>query len=148
MANREAASTTDGIVMTSPYSHVRIARPTSRLDAVVSFYTEGVGLPLLGRFADHAGYSGAFIGLPGAGHHLEFTSHINGSPCPAPTRDNLLVLYLRDRLAAAEVVGRLAGSGHPAVEPENPYWNTVAAITVEDPDGWRVVLVPSAWPGA
>jgi len=28
MANREAAATTDGIVMTSPYSHVRIARPT------------------------------------------------------------------------------------------------------------------------
>jgi len=134
--------------MTSPYSHVRIARPTDRLEEVVDFYTAGVGLPLLGRFADHDGYSGAFIGLPGAGHHLEFTTHVDGSPCPAPTRDNLVVLYLRDRSVAAEIVRRLATSGHPAVEPENPYWSTVAATTVEDPDGWRVVLVPGPWPGA
>jgi hypothetical protein len=30
--------------------------------------------------------------------------------------------------------------GHPAVEPENPYWRDIG-VTVEDPDGWRVVLV-------
>ena len=134
--------------MTSPYAHVRIARPTSRLDEVVLFYTVGVGLPLLGEFADHAGYSGVFIGLPGAGHHLEFISHVGGSPCPAPTRDNLLVLYLRDPELAQEVVGRLADLGHPAVEPENPYWTAITATTVEDPDGWRVVIVPGPWPDA
>ena len=25
---------------------------------------------------------------------------------------------------------------------ENPYWEAVGALTFEDPDGWRVVLVP------
>lgn len=34
--------------------------------------------------------------------------------------------------------------GHPAVEAENPYWEEHGAVTVEDPDGWRVVLMPSA----
>ena len=31
------------------------------------------------------------FGLPDEEYHLEFTTHVNGSPCPAPTKDNLLV---------------------------------------------------------
>ena len=27
--------------------------------------------------------------------------------------------------------------------PENPFWESVGALTFEDPDGWRVVLVPA-----
>ena len=38
-----------------PARHVRIARPTDRLDEVVRFYREGLGLPEIGRFAGHAG---------------------------------------------------------------------------------------------
>jgi hypothetical protein len=30
--------------------------------------------------------------------------------------------------------------GYAAVAPENPYWNE-RGITIEDPDGWRVVLM-------
>jgi hypothetical protein len=29
--------------------------------------------------------------------------------------------------------------------PANPYW-AEHGVTVEDPDGFRVVLVPEAWP--
>ena len=32
--------------------------------------------------------------------------------------------------------------GHPEVDSENPYWPAHDAVTIEDPDGWRVVLVP------
>jgi len=32
--------------------------------------------------------------------------------------------------------------GHLPVEAENPYWTEHGAITVEDPDHWRVVLMP------
>jgi catechol 2,3-dioxygenase-like lactoylglutathione lyase family enzyme len=125
-----------------PVERVRVARPTDRLDAVVRFYRDGLGLPELGRFEGHAGYDGVFLGLPGEEYHLEFTSHADGSPCPAPSRDNLLVLYLADGAAVAATAGRLAALGYPPVEAENPYWTELGAVTVEDPDGWRVVLVP------
>jgi catechol 2,3-dioxygenase-like lactoylglutathione lyase family enzyme len=122
-----------------PVVQLRIARPTDRLEEVVRFYTEGLGLKHLGGFKGHAGYDGVFISLPGHGVHLEFTRHEAGSPCPAPTRDNLLVLYIPDRAARDVIVARLTRMGFAPVEPENPYWRQ-HGVTVEDPDGWRVVL--------
>ena len=73
---------------------VRWARPTDRLEAVVAFYRDGVGLQEIGRFEAHSGYDGVILGLPGSDYHLEFTSHADGSPSPAPSVDNLLVLYV------------------------------------------------------
>jgi catechol 2,3-dioxygenase-like lactoylglutathione lyase family enzyme len=123
-----------------PVAQVRIARPTDRLEEVVAFYRDALGLPQLGSFSGHAGYDGVMLGLPGRDYHLEFTRHAGGSPCPAPSRDNLLVLYVEDRAALERVAARLAGRGHLPVEPENPYW-AARGLTFEDPDGWRVVLM-------
>jgi len=125
--------------MTGPIAQLRVARPTDRLADVVRFYTVGLQLPRIGSFADHDGYDGVMIGLPGVQAHLEFTSHAAGSPCPAPSRDNLLVLYMTDREAIDATVMRLESLGFGAVEPENPYWRD-KGVTFEDPDGWRVVL--------
>lgn len=122
---------------------VRIARPTDRLEEVVHFYRDVLGLPELFRFDGHAGYEGMMLGLPGKPYHLEFTHHVDGSACPAPTRDNLLVLYVPNADAVQRMAARLAAAGHPGVEAENPHWDHEGAITVEDPDGWRVVLVPA-----
>jgi catechol 2,3-dioxygenase-like lactoylglutathione lyase family enzyme len=122
--------------------NVRFARPTDKLDEVVAFYRDGLGLPVLGGFEDHAGYDGVFIDLPGTGAHLEFTTHVDGSPCPAPTLDNLLVIYTGDASGPVEYAERLREFGVEPVEPENPYWATVGALTFEDPDGWRVVIAP------
>jgi catechol 2,3-dioxygenase-like lactoylglutathione lyase family enzyme len=125
-----------------PVARVRVARPTDRLEALRQFYGHGLGLVELGSFEGHAGYSGVFFGLPDAAYHLEFTQHEAGSPCPAPSKDNLLVLYFASASEVDRLAARLADLGYPAVEPENPYWATaVASVTVEDPDGWRVVLV-------
>jgi catechol 2,3-dioxygenase-like lactoylglutathione lyase family enzyme len=123
-----------------PVSAVRLARPTDRLAECVRFYRDALGLVELGGFTGHAGYDGVMLGLPDGSVHLELTSHVDGSPCRAPSPDNLLVLYLPDRSTVDAVAARLAAAGHHAVEPENPYWLT-RAVTVEDPDGWRVVLV-------
>ena len=60
------------------------------------------------------------LGLPGEEVHLEFTTHADGSPGPAPTRDNLLVLYMTDREAIATIESRMRALGHDPVEPENP----------------------------
>jgi GNAT superfamily N-acetyltransferase len=126
-----------------PVTQVRVARPTDRLAEVVRFYADDLGLPVLDRFTGHAGYDGVMVGLPGTAHHLEFTSHVDGSPGPAPTPENLLVLYLGDRAALDAVVARLT-THHPAVTLDNPYWAQQGAVAVADPDGWRVVLVPAS----
>src|SRR4029453_3611099 len=75
-------------------TQVRIARPTDRLERVVAFYRDGIGLAELASFRGHAGYDGVMLGLPGAEYHLEFIRREHGSPGTAPSKDNLLVLYL------------------------------------------------------
>ena len=132
----------DGWPVGLAVAQVRVARPTDRLAAVEKFYSTDLGLPVLYRFENHAGYDGVMLGLPGTDYHLEFTTHIDGSPCPAPTLDNLLVLYFHNDAQMYDVVERLAAAGHEPVEAENPYWAGAGALTFEDPDGWRVVLVP------
>ena len=121
-------------------AQVRVARPTDKLTEVVRFYRDGIGLREIGSFDGHAGYSGVMLGLPGAAYHLEFTQHEEGSPCPAPSKDNLLVFYIPDRKAINRIVNRLAAMGHKSMPPENPYWEQ-KGVTIEDPDGWRVVLM-------
>ena len=74
----------------SPVTQVRIARPTDRLAEVVRFYRDALGLEQIASFEGHAGYDGVMLALPGRRDHLEFTHYASGSPCPAPTKDNLL----------------------------------------------------------
>ena len=44
---------------------LRVARHTERLDEVVAFYRDGIGLREVGGFRDHDGYDGVFLELPG-----------------------------------------------------------------------------------
>ena len=82
----------------------------------------------------------SFSPFPGTNAHLELTSGGDHAP-PAPHPETLLVLYLGDHEAVDEVVARV---GADPVEPSNPYWAS-NGITLEDPDGFRVVLVAGAW---
>ena len=103
------------------------------------FYRDGLGLPVIDSFTGHAGYEGVMLGIPGRRYHLEFTRHGEGSPCPAPSRDNLPVLYVPAPAHHAALCARIEALGVKPVAPENPYWID-RAVTYEDPDGWRVVL--------
>jgi catechol 2,3-dioxygenase-like lactoylglutathione lyase family enzyme len=125
-------------------ARIRVARPTDRLAEVVRFYTDGLGLEEIGSFEGHAGYDGVLVGLPRAEYHLEFTTRAEGSPGAAPSRDNLLVLYVGDERGRDEIAAQLRALGSEPVASENPYWADAAGLTFEDPDGWRVVLVPRA----
>jgi catechol 2,3-dioxygenase-like lactoylglutathione lyase family enzyme len=118
---------------------IRVARPTDKLTEVVAFYRDGLGLPTIGQFENHDGYSGVMLGSPSDQFHLEFTHTAAGSPCPAPTRDNLLVFYISDDAAYAKAVKRMKEHGYQPVQPENPYWRD-KSFTFEDPDGWRTVI--------
>lgn len=121
-------------------AQVRIARPTDKYDEVLQFYEDGLGLNRLTDFEGHSGYSGVILGLPDASYHLEFTKHVDGSPCPAPTKDNLLVFYIPKHAEILAIKNKLELMGYPEVEPENGYWEE-KGVTIEDPDGWRIVLM-------
>lgn len=130
MAKRNASSTYENC---TSYGSIKI---------IESFYCEGVGLQKVGSFEGHEGYDGIMIGLPDSNYHLEFTQHIDGSPCPAPTKDNLIVFYIPERKTIEKIRNRLKAMGYDSVSPENPYWEK-SGVTIEDPDGWRIVLMNS-----
>jgi|SRR6266487_2679271 len=119
---------------------LRVARHTERLDEVVGFYRDGIGLVEIGGFRDHDGYDGVFLEVPGTGAYLELTTG-GGHRAPAPHPESLLVLYLGDDEAVRAVAARL---GVDPVAPDNPYW-AEHGLTFQDPDGFRVVLVPERW---
>ena len=122
---------------------LRVARPTDRLEDVVRFYSEGLGLIVLGSFEDHDGFDGVMLGMPDAAYHLEFTSseHKAGR---APSEDNLLVFYIPDEQEWLAAVDRMAAAGYLPVRSFNPYWDRHGR-TYEDPDGYRVVLQNQSW---
>lgn len=124
---------------------LRVARPTDQLEAVVRFYTIGVGLSVVGSFENHEGFDGVMLGSPGAVYHLEFTrrhGHVAGR---APTQDNLLVFYIVDKEEWLSAISRMAAAGYQPVPSFNPYWDR-SGRTYEDPDGYRVVLQNQSWP--
>jgi catechol 2,3-dioxygenase-like lactoylglutathione lyase family enzyme len=119
---------------------LRISRQTERLKELVAFYRDGLGLPEIGRFEGHDGYDGVFLGVPGTDAHIEFTTGGGHAP-PAPHPESLLVLYLGSADAVAAACARVDGA---PVEPANPYWRK-NGVTLTDPDGFQVVLVPGRW---
>lgn len=119
---------------------LRVARHTERLDELVRFYRDGLGLVEIGGFRDHNGYDGVFLEVPGTGAHLELTTGgAHGAPVPHP--ESLLVLYVGHADALQTVAARL---GLDPVVPANPYW-AEHGTTFADPDGFHVVLVPERW---
>ena len=125
-------------------AHLRVARPTDDLAAVVQFYSDGLGLDMLYQFKDHDGFDGVMLGRKGAGYHLEFTHKKGHRAGKAPTEDNLLVFYLPDRAEWQRAVDQLARHGYQPVPAFNPYWDRHGK-TFADPDGYRVVLQNAAW---
>ena len=125
-------------------AHLRIARPTDDLAAVVGFYRDGLGLEVLYEFQDHDGFDGVMLGRHGGPYHLEFTRTAGHRAGRAPTEDNLLVFYLPDEVDWRAAVARLERAGHRPVPAFNPYWDRYGR-TFEDPDGYRVVLQNAAW---
>lgn len=123
-------------------SQVRIARPTRSIPEALRFYRDALGLEVVSTFADHDGYDGVILSIPGTRVHLELTFHASERFSMAPSRDDLLVLDLPDAAAVRLIEGRLEALGFPRVAPANPYWARHGS-TFEDPEGRRVVLVAS-----
>ena len=95
---------------------LRVARHTERLEEVVGFYRDGIGLSEIGGFRDHDGYDGVFLAVPGTAAHLELTAG-GGHSAPAPHPESLLVLYLGDDEAVQAVAARLGVDPIPPAQP-------------------------------
>lgn len=117
---------------------LRVARHTKALAPLIHFYTEILGLQILGEFKDHSNYDGVFIGLPDLDWHLEFTSS-NEAPNHQPDHDDLLVFYVENNKKMQAILNRFEQNQLLPVTPQNPYWKT-NGFTFEDPDGYRVVI--------
>jgi catechol 2,3-dioxygenase-like lactoylglutathione lyase family enzyme len=124
---------------------MRFARPTADLDRIRSFYEHVVGLPLLWSFVDHDGFDGAIFGLPDERAQLEIVRSPHGD-VPAPTYEDVLVLYQSDTSAADDLVARLRRAGTVEVSDDptlNPYWPRHGARTFSDADGYRLIVALS-----
>ncbi|WP_434638900.1 VOC family protein [Klebsiella sp. I138] len=127
------------------FSHMRIARPVTHLGRTCTMYTQGLGLQQIADFTDHDGFSGIMVGHPELSWHIEFTHCPDHPRQPAPTDEDLLVLYYPDKTDWLQACGRMEDAGFRAVSAFNPYWDTNGKTFVDD-DGYRVVLQNRNWP--
>lgn len=118
---------------------LRVARHTDSLQVLTDFYTQLLGMQILGSFTGHAGYDGIFLGLPGADWHLEFTTSAD-APVHQPDEDDLLVFYPDSAAQYWELIERFKQAGVPEVVAKNPYWCANGNMYA-DPDGYGVVVV-------
>lgn len=124
---------------------VRVARPVRNLERVAAFWRDGVGLEQLYRSeaSGPGGHTVVMLGWPGAGWHLELVDD-GGDTQPSPSEEDLLVFYLGEEIGD-ELIDRLLAAGGRRVPAKNPYWDRFG-VTVEDPDGYRLVLSHRSWP--
>ncbi|BAU84897.1 glyoxalase/bleomycin resistance protein/dioxygenase [Streptomyces laurentii] len=127
-------------------AHMRIARPSRDLESARRFWVAGLGLDVLYAHEADGGerqHSLLMVGWPDAGWHLELTRDPAAPLEPTPTPDDLLVVYLAGPVPDA-LVERLLAHGGTRVPAHNPYWDTWG-VTVQDPDGYRLVLCTRSW---
>lgn len=116
----------------------RLARHTNRIDEIIDFYTNALGLSILGNFEAHDGYDGVFIGLPGALWHLEFTTtreHVSHKF----DEDDLLVFYPESKEDYEDMLVSLYNNDVVEEVPKNPYWEKNGKL-FKDPDGHGIIV--------
>ncbi|MGC5053225.1 VOC family protein [Micromonospora sp. DT48] len=133
--------------MIDPTAAIRIARPSGDLAAAERFYVEGLGLHVLYRAAAESPdeHDLVMLGWPQATWHLELLGGPNLKVAPTPTSEDLLVLYLSAPVEES-TIARLEAAGGRRVA-QGTYWDRWG-VTVEDPDGYRLVLSSRAWSNA
>ncbi len=117
---------------------LRVARHTDNLEPIIKFYTDILGLEIIGEFKNHNNYDGVFIGKEDLDWHLEFTTSSDGVN-HEPDKDDLLVFYVESEKEYIKLNERFKDSLISPVVPKNPYWKE-NGTTYSDPDGFRIVI--------
>ena len=125
-------------IMDAQISKLRVVRPTSYLDAISNMYIKGLGFELLSKF-DGVFASGRILGHKSLPYNFEFTSYKGYEFDPAPSKDHLLVFYIRDTETWNSYISQMTDAGFKPVSAFNDYWDRTGQ-TFEDLDGYRVVI--------
>jgi catechol 2,3-dioxygenase-like lactoylglutathione lyase family enzyme len=135
---------TELLHMIDPAAAVRLARPSRDLAAAERFYVQGLGLQVLSRVAAESPdeHDLVLLGWPQASWHLELVGGPNLKVSPSPTAEDLLVLYLSAPVDESLVVRLEKAGGRRTAQ--DAYWDRWG-VTVEDPDGYRLVLSSRTW---
>lgn len=116
----------------------RYARHTDQLETILNFYTEILPFKLLGKFENHSGYNGIFVGLDNSDWQLEFTDS-EDKPVHSFDEDDALVFYLKNKEELEMYRNKLREQKVEILKAKNPYWNTYGAL-IKDPDGCGIIL--------
>jgi catechol 2,3-dioxygenase-like lactoylglutathione lyase family enzyme len=116
----------------------------SDLARTQAMYCRGLGLRVVGRFDDHAGFDGVMLGIGGTAYHFEFTHCREHPVVPAPTPEDLVVFYIPASAEWELACSRMLAAGFERVASLNPYWEA-RGRTYQDHDGYRVVLQNDEW---
>ncbi len=120
---------------------LRIARHTTDLNQIVQFYSDIIGLEVIGKFKDHGNYNGVYLGLPGLDWHLEFTTS-DILPNHFADEDDLLVFYLKNITELNVIKEKCRINNIKNISGRNPYWSQNGFI-INDPDGYKIVIAIS-----
>lgn len=127
------------------FSAMRIARPVTVLERSSKMYCRGLGLQQIGSFADHDGFSGVMLGKAGIAWHLEFTLCHEHPLLPAPSAEDLLVLYFPEKADWESVCTTMLEAGFSECHSFNPYWDAYGRTFVDE-DSYRTVIQCQRWP--
>ena len=119
----------------------RCARHTQKIESLIYFYTSVLNFEILGKFKNHNGYDGVFLGLPNQDWHLEFT-YSNHKANHHSDIDDLIVFYLDSEEEIKTIIDRAQQADILPITSQNPYWN-VNGIELTDLDGFGVILTIS-----
>lgn len=116
----------------------RIARHCNNLKSIIEFYTQVIGLKVLGSFENHDNYDGVFLGKVGLDWHLEFTTSLEQSKHQFD-EDDILVFYPSSQQEYETIINNIKQNNISILKAKNPYWNK-NGILIQDPEGYNVVI--------
>lgn len=116
----------------------RIARHTTHLKPITDFYTQILGLTILGNFENHDNYNGVFLGKEGLDWHIEFTASTEKAQSKSD-EDDILIFYPNTQQEYDEIIFNIKQHNIAIHTAKNPYWNK-NGVLIKDPDGYNVVI--------
>ena len=116
----------------------RYARHTQKIESLIYFYTSVLNFEILGKFENHDGYDGIFLGIKGENWHLEFTQN-EEKPQSHFDEDDALVFYPKTQESYDEILEILKKFEVPLLEPKNPYWRD-KGVCFEDCDHYKIII--------
>ena len=116
----------------------RYARHTNNLREIVNFYTNIIGLEILGSFKNHNDYNGFFLGIKDMNWHLEFTES-NEKANHIADEDDLIVFYFNSKKEIDLILQKAKKAGYYTSKSKNPYWQ-LNGVEIKDPDNFGIIL--------